>query len=61
VLGAPDPVNGEVVGAFITVQPGARLAEEDVKAFCRRHMTTYRSRARCSSSRSSPGAPPASS
>jgi long-chain acyl-CoA synthetase len=42
VIGAPDPVNGEVVAAFVTLQDGARLGEDELKAFCRARMAAYK-------------------
>jgi long-chain acyl-CoA synthetase len=42
VIGAPDPVNGEVVAAFVTLQDGARATEDEVKAFCRQRMAAYK-------------------
>jgi long-chain acyl-CoA synthetase len=42
VIGAPDPVKGEVVKAFIAVRPDAGLTAEEVEAFCRAHMAAYK-------------------
>jgi long-chain acyl-CoA synthetase len=42
VVGAPDPVNGEVVTAFVTPQPGARVDPAELEAFCRERIATYK-------------------
>ncbi len=42
VIGAPDPVKGEVVKAFIAVRPDVGLTAEEVEAFCREHMAAYK-------------------
>jgi long-chain acyl-CoA synthetase len=42
VLGAPDPVKGEAVVAFVVLQPNARSSAEEIEAFCREHMAAYK-------------------
>jgi long-chain acyl-CoA synthetase len=42
VIGAPDPVKGEVVKAFIAVRPDVGLTAEEVEAFCRERMAAYK-------------------
>lgn len=42
VVGAKDPVRGEVVVAFVQPMPGVGLTEEDVIARCRRELATYK-------------------
>lgn len=42
VVGAPDAVKGEVVKAFVSVRPEARLTAAEVDAFCRQHMASYK-------------------
>jgi len=42
VVGAPDPVNGEVVTAFVTLHPGAQATEDELAAFCRGRMAAYK-------------------
>jgi long-chain acyl-CoA synthetase len=42
VIGAPDAVKGEVVKAFVALRPEARLTAEEVEAFCRQHMASYK-------------------
>lgn len=42
IVGVPDPVLGERTCACIRVQPGAHLAESDVKDFCRGKLADYK-------------------
>ena len=42
VVGAPDPLKGEVVKAFIAVRRDARLDADEVVAFCRVSMAAYK-------------------
>lgn len=42
VAGIPDKKYGEEVGAFIILNDGARLAEEDVRDFCRGKISRYK-------------------
>jgi len=42
VLGAPDPVMGEVVVAFVVLQPDARARAEEIETFCREHVSAYK-------------------
>jgi long-chain acyl-CoA synthetase len=42
VIGAPDPVKGEVVKAFIAVRPDLGLTAEQVETFCRERMAAYK-------------------
>jgi long-chain acyl-CoA synthetase len=41
-IGIPHPVRGETVKAFIVVQPGATLAEDEVISFCRERLAPYK-------------------
>jgi long-chain acyl-CoA synthetase len=41
-VGVPDARRGETVKAFIVVQPGETLSEEDVIAFCRERLAPYK-------------------
>lgn len=42
VLGYPDPVMGEKGRAYVVPQPGAEVTEEEIKAFCREHLASYK-------------------
>jgi long-chain acyl-CoA synthetase len=42
VVGVPDAYRGETVKAFIVLQPGVRLTEAEVKAFCAERLTPYK-------------------
>jgi long-chain acyl-CoA synthetase len=42
VVGLPDPVKGEVVAAFVVLQAGAALGEEEAIAYCRERMAAYK-------------------
>ena len=41
-VGVPDPRRGETVKAFIVVQPGETLTEEEVIAFCKDRLAPYK-------------------
>ena len=42
VFGVPDPKWGEVVMASVVLKPGATLAADDLIAFCRRSLASYK-------------------
>ncbi len=42
VVGAPDPEWGEVVTACVLLRPGASLAAEDLRAWCRDKLASYK-------------------
>ena len=42
VVGAPDPLMGEVPVAFVVVRPGAACSEEELRTFCKGRMASYR-------------------
>lgn len=42
VVGLPDPVKGEVPVAALELRPGATATAEDMRAFCRGHMASYK-------------------
>ena len=42
VLAEPDPDKGEVVKAFIVTKPGAQLTADELVAWCRDNMATYK-------------------
>jgi len=42
VIGAPDPLMGEVPVAFVVARPGQAPAEESLRTFCRARMPPYR-------------------
>jgi acyl-coenzyme A synthetase/AMP-(fatty) acid ligase len=41
VIGAPDPLKGEVPVAFVVARPGASPTEESLRAFCQARMPAY--------------------
>lgn len=42
VIGYPDPVLGEKGRAYIVLQPGAEVSEEEIRDFCRQHLAEYK-------------------
>jgi fatty-acyl-CoA synthase len=42
VVGVSDPVRGENVAAFVVAAPDGTLAEEDLRAFCRERLASYK-------------------
>lgn len=42
VVGVPHPYTGETVKAFVVAVPGAELSEDEVAAFCRKHLARYK-------------------
>jgi long-chain acyl-CoA synthetase len=42
VVGVPDTVMGEVVKACITLKPGEKATEEEIKKFCARRLADYK-------------------
>ncbi len=42
VVGVPDGAAGEAVKAFIVKKPGAELTVDEVRAFCKEHLTNYK-------------------
>lgn len=42
VRGIPDEVQGESVKAWVVLQPGHQLSEEELKAHCRKKLTAYK-------------------
>jgi acyl-CoA synthetase (AMP-forming)/AMP-acid ligase II len=42
VFGVPDPQWGELVMACVVLKPGAILTSDDLIAFCRRSLATYK-------------------
>ncbi len=42
VVGDPDPSSGEAVHAYVVVEAGARLSEEEVVAHCRSQLARYK-------------------
>ncbi len=42
VAGVPDKLKGEAVCAWVVVRPGARVSEEDLRAFCRERLAPYK-------------------
>jgi long-chain acyl-CoA synthetase len=41
-IGVPDPLYGEEVAAFIVLKDGASATEEEIIAFCRKHLADYK-------------------
>ncbi|MGQ0550559.1 MAG: o-succinylbenzoate--CoA ligase [Armatimonadota bacterium] len=46
VVGVPDPAWGQVVAAAVVARPGARVGEDDVKAFCQARLARFKVPAR---------------
>jgi acyl-CoA synthetase (AMP-forming)/AMP-acid ligase II len=42
VIGIPDKLRGEVVGAAIKPKSGVTVTEAEIKHFCQEHMTDYK-------------------
>ena len=42
VIGVPDAYRGETVKAFIVTQGGATVTAEEIMAFCRKHLASYK-------------------
>lgn len=42
VVGVPDPALGEQVVAYVVLRPGATAAEDEIAAYCREHLATYK-------------------
>ena len=42
VIGIPDAYRGETVKAFIVLKPGQTLAPEEIEAFCRERLASYK-------------------
>ncbi len=42
VVGVPDPVRGEEVKAFVVLRPGMTATREDIMAFCKERMASYK-------------------
>ncbi|KGX84817.1 AMP-binding protein [Pontibacillus marinus] len=42
VAGIPDPYRGETVKAYVVLKEGYQLTEEELNAFCRKHLAAYK-------------------
>ncbi len=42
VVGVPDGAAGEAVKAFVVKKPGAEVTVDEIRAFCREHLTGYK-------------------
>ena len=42
VIGVPDAVKGEMAKAYVVFKDGAKATEEELDAFCRRHLAAYK-------------------
>lgn len=42
VVGVPDPIFGEQVKAFVVLKEGQEATEEEIRAFCSKHLADYK-------------------
>ena len=42
VIGVPDPIRDQAVKAFVRLEAGARLTEEEVRAHCEEHLAPFK-------------------
>ncbi|MCJ7669902.1 MAG: AMP-dependent synthetase, partial [Dehalococcoidia bacterium] len=42
VVGIPDTVYGEEIKAFVVIKPGKYVSEEELIAFCKEHLPTFK-------------------
>jgi fatty-acyl-CoA synthase len=42
VVGVPDPKYGEEIGAWVILHAGSQATEDDIRAFCRGKIATYK-------------------
>lgn len=42
VIGVHDPLRDEAVKAFVVLRPGEQLGEEEIKAWCERHLSRFK-------------------
>ena len=42
VVGMPDALRGETIKAFIVVQAGVAVEEQEIKQFCRQHLARFK-------------------
>jgi long-chain acyl-CoA synthetase len=43
VVGIPDPIYGEEIKAFVVIKPGKQVNEEELIAFCKDRLPTFKS------------------
>lgn len=41
-IGVPDPYRGETVKAFVVLKEGEKLTENELNAYCRKHLSAYK-------------------
>lgn len=42
VMGIPDKLRGEIIGAFISLKPGEKVSEQELRQFCLERMIAYK-------------------
>jgi len=42
IVGVPDEIYGEAVAAYLELEPGTTVTEEEIIAHCRRHLASYK-------------------
>jgi len=49
VIGMPDKVYGEEIKAFVVIKPDEEASEEEMIAFCKKHLPSLKHRKKCNS------------
>jgi long-chain acyl-CoA synthetase len=42
IVGVPDEIYGEAVAAYLELEPGATVTQEEIIALCRQHLASYK-------------------
>jgi long-chain acyl-CoA synthetase len=42
IVGVPDEIYGEAVAAYLELEPGTAVTDEEIIALCRRHLAGYK-------------------